>query len=132
MAMSAENQSFPYKPLDTRNFPIRILKPLPGDISDPLSCTLDDYANATEAGWTCLSYTWGSEAATKEIMVNGIPLLVRSNVYDFLREASRRRLANLWIDSICINQSDIEERSAQVEFMSDVFGGAKLVVVWLG
>jgi hypothetical protein len=134
MATSAINENFLYKPLDTGNahISIRVLQPLPGDISDPLSCTLENYADATAQGWTCLSYTWGTEPATKEIKINGISFLVRSNVYDFLKEARRQGLTNLWIDSICINQSNMEERNAQVELMSRIFSDAKLVMVWLG
>ncbi|KAF5708794.1 het-domain-containing protein [Fusarium mundagurra] len=132
MATFANNQNFLYKPLDTRDFPIRILQVQPGDISDSLSCKLENYANATEQSWTCLSYTWGNEPPTREIMINGVTFPVRSNVYNFLQEARRRRLANLWIDSICINQSDVEERNSQVELMSRIFSEAKLVIVWLG
>ncbi|CAJ0551555.1 Ff.00g114850.m01.CDS01 [Fusarium sp. VM40] len=134
MTIPTVNENFLYKPLDSGNvhLSIRVLQPLPGDISDPLSCTLENYADATEQGWTCLSYTWGTEPATKEITINGVSFLVRSNVYNFLQEARRRGLTNLWIDSICINQNDMEERNAQVGLMSRIFSDAKLVMVWLG
>ncbi|KAL4722251.1 hypothetical protein ACLX1H_011032 [Fusarium chlamydosporum] len=130
--MSADDQKFPYEPLDPRDFSIRVLQVQPGDVSDPLSCTLVNYADATVEGWTCLSYTWGTEPPTKEITINGVPFPVRSNVYNFLRQAQRQRPMNLWIDSICINQADIDERNSQVELMSSIFSEAKLVVVWLG
>ena len=131
-ALMIDNQCFHYKPLDTETFPIRVLQLLPGNFSDSIECTLKNYADTSEAGWTCLSYAWDTEPATKEITINGDSFLVRPNVYDFLLEARRRGLTNLWIDSICINQSDIDERNAQVDFMSAIFGEAKQVVVWLG
>lgn len=37
-----------------------------------------------------------------------------------------------WIDFLCMNQTDIEERNAQVARMGDVFKKADGVVVWLG
>ena len=37
-----------------------------------------------------------------------------------------------WIDALCMNQGDIEERNAQVARMADVFKRADGVVVWLG
>ncbi|CAG5138365.1 uncharacterized protein ALTATR162_LOCUS325 [Alternaria atra] len=37
-----------------------------------------------------------------------------------------------WIDFLCMNQSNIEERNAQVARMADVFKKADGVVVWLG
>ena len=38
----------------------------------------------------------------------------------------------LWIDAICINQSDIQERNAQVRQMLDIYKSATRMVVWLG
>ncbi|TVY50468.1 Heterokaryon incompatibility protein 6,OR allele [Lachnellula cervina] len=38
----------------------------------------------------------------------------------------------LWVDALCINQKDLEERSAQVRQMADIYGKAWRVVVWLG
>ena len=38
----------------------------------------------------------------------------------------------LWIDSICINQSDLAEKSSQVNLMRRIYRKAKRVIVWLG
>ncbi|KAH7147982.1 heterokaryon incompatibility protein-domain-containing protein [Fusarium sp. MPI-SDFR-AT-0072] len=38
----------------------------------------------------------------------------------------------LWCDSICINQKDVAERSAQVQRMADLYQFARRVIVWLG
>ncbi|CAJ2500368.1 Uu.00g032210.m01.CDS01 [Anthostomella pinea] len=38
----------------------------------------------------------------------------------------------VWIDSICINQENLRERSAQVSRIGDTFGGAKETVIYLG
>lgn len=38
----------------------------------------------------------------------------------------------LWIDAICINQSDIKEREEQVARMAHIYKRARRVVVWLG
>lgn len=37
-----------------------------------------------------------------------------------------------WVDAICIDQNNIEERGMQVEFMFEVYKQARLVLVWLG
>lgn len=37
-----------------------------------------------------------------------------------------------WVDAVCINQDDLEERSAQVKIMPQVYSKARCVVVWLG
>jgi hypothetical protein len=38
----------------------------------------------------------------------------------------------LWIDAICINQEDLQERTNQVKMMGDIFENAFQVLVWLG
>jgi hypothetical protein len=38
----------------------------------------------------------------------------------------------LWIDAVCINQNDLEERALQVSFMSRIFASAERCVVWFG
>lgn len=37
-----------------------------------------------------------------------------------------------WIDAICINQSDLDERSRQVRIMPDIYSRASAVIIWLG
>ncbi|KAF2430665.1 hypothetical protein EJ08DRAFT_571949, partial [Tothia fuscella] len=39
---------------------------------------------------------------------------------------------NLWVDAICINQTDIDERNAQVAIMSFIYMRATKVIGWLG
>lgn len=38
----------------------------------------------------------------------------------------------LWIDGICINQKDREEKNHQVEMMAEIYSSAKQVLIWLG
>ena len=38
----------------------------------------------------------------------------------------------IWIDAICINQEDKDERSAQVRFMGEIYESAQTVFAWLG
>lgn len=39
---------------------------------------------------------------------------------------------HIWIDAICINQEDIQERNSQVAIMDRIFGSARTVICWLG
>jgi hypothetical protein len=48
----------------------------------------------------------------------------------YLRHATVPRV--LWIDALCVNQEDMEERSSQVARMADIYRRAHRVVVWLG
>lgn len=47
-----------------------------------------------------------------------------------LRYENRKRF--IWIDSICINQSSVEEKSKQVAIMGQIFSQADNVIIWLG
>lgn len=47
------------------------------------------------------------------------------------RIRSRDHEEPVWIDAICINQNDTNERSAQVRIMKDIFKQATKVIVWL-
>lgn len=38
----------------------------------------------------------------------------------------------LWIDAICIDQDNVEERTGQIKLMSHIFRHASRVIVWLG
>lgn len=38
----------------------------------------------------------------------------------------------LWVDAICINQLDVQERSAQVLIMGDIYSRCERVTIWLG
>ena len=38
----------------------------------------------------------------------------------------------MWIDALCINQDDLDERADQVCFMADIYETAWRVVIWLG
>ncbi|KAF2830838.1 HET-domain-containing protein, partial [Ophiobolus disseminans] len=42
------------------------------------------------------------------------------------------KTSRLWIDAICINQSDLLERNHQVAQMRDVYTKAESVIAWLG
>ena len=37
----------------------------------------------------------------------------------------------LWIDAICINQEDDDEKSSQVSMIFEIYSVAQSVVVWL-
>jgi len=39
---------------------------------------------------------------------------------------------HLWVDAICINQKDLDERAAQVKIMGQIYSNSNGVMVWLG
>ncbi|KAI0840594.1 heterokaryon incompatibility protein-domain-containing protein [Hypoxylon sp. FL0890] len=67
------------------------------------------------------------------IIVNSHQFLVKPNLFLALRHlrSSTRPLA-LWVDAICINQNDVEERNIHVTLMSFIYKRAAMVVAWVG
>jgi hypothetical protein len=114
----------------------RVLILEPGDINAEIFCTLE-HINISDPGlnygFEALSYSWGDPTPNHIIICNGQTVGITSNLFGALRylrlEDSSR---TLWIDAICINQSDVEERNRQIRYMYDIYNRATRVVVWLG
>ncbi len=106
--------------------------------SDPVVCTLRTVTFASKPKFEALSYRWGTEDANNAITLNGFPFNVRKNFWDALLFFRRRAAApgmvrqSLWIDALCINQRDMEQRNRQVRIMDQIYLRASTVVVWLG
>jgi hypothetical protein len=110
---------------------IRLVQLLPGKDWDPIEVTLS--VAKLEAEFEALSYCWGDAAMRSPITCNGCQLDVTRNLKSALRDLRRHDAPRiLWIDAICINQNDIEEREQQLRIMADVFRSAVRTVVWLG
>jgi len=96
-------------------------------------------ARFTWGDYETLSYTWGPDAQPKHtIFVNGSAFVVGESLYLALarfREEGRYRPGvglGLWVDAICLNQADHDEKSMQVKRMRDIFAWSKRSVIWLG
>lgn len=59
------------------------------------------------------------------------PEWVAAAVEDY-KDASLDPSLLFWIDAICVNQRDLEERASQIQLMKRIFGQARKVVAWLG
>ncbi|KAK8080322.1 heterokaryon incompatibility protein [Apiospora hydei] len=86
--------------------------------------------------YVALSYVWGPQTPAKTILIDGLPFLVGPNLYLALEQLRRSQRIQqgfkVWIDAICINQQDIDERGQQVGRMRDIYASAWQVVSWLG
>jgi hypothetical protein len=83
--------------------------------------------------FVALSYVWGSEDHKQPFMLNGSEYQVTTNLAAALHHLEQYSEAPyFWIDSLCINQSDLVEKSSQVAHMRDIYQTAHSVTVWLG
>jgi hypothetical protein len=65
--------------------------------------------------YVALSYTWREERPTGSVSIGGKKFETRTNLLNFLRTPKTDE--HLWIDQICIDQSNHDERSRQVGIM---------------
>jgi hypothetical protein len=94
--------------------------------------TLQDPGKGTDL-YEALSYTWGGSNKPRSISINKQNLAVTENLHAALlrlRDRSFERI--LWIDAICIDQDNLEEKSQQVQLMAKIYSKASHVLVWLG
>ncbi|KAF2725195.1 HET-domain-containing protein [Polychaeton citri CBS 116435] len=84
--------------------------------------------------YTALSYTWGTSSSDYRVTLNGkAGFRVTKNLHAALRRLRRQNAASyFWIDALCINQHDMDERSWQVKMMGRIYSLAERVLVWLG
>jgi hypothetical protein len=83
--------------------------------------------------YTALSYTWGDATPLHTIVVNDQTLQVRHNLWNFLQTARKSGLKEyLWIDALCIDQEQLQERNHQVWMMGATYSMAERVIVWMG
>ncbi|KAK0615092.1 heterokaryon incompatibility, partial [Bombardia bombarda] len=113
---------------------LRLLLLQPGAPFDPIKCDLVPcQLNDVQHTYDATSYTWGSPEDPPQVECNGLTMKVQRNAFDMLTDLRLcDRPRTVWIDAICINQSDVQERSQQVRMMHQVYERAKCVVVWLG
>lgn len=117
-------------------FEIRVLEILPGD-EEIVRCRLKYTSITTPRDYNALSYTWGNTLQFKIIMINGYPLQVTENCEAALKElrqeaSIKQKRQIIWIDAICINQTDVSERTQQVRLMRHIYHKCQKLIVWLG
>ncbi|KAI6090006.1 HET-domain-containing protein [Hypoxylon rubiginosum] len=123
---------------------LRILRTRPDGL---LECQIRT-ANLGDSGicYDALSYTWelalhqerpedhGNAENNHVIVCNGRQLLVMENLFNCLTQLDPDEYygRDLWIDAICIDQDNNDERCQQVSIMADIYRSAKCVIIWLG
>jgi hypothetical protein len=131
---------------------IRVIDLAPGAGDEPIICSLSQQPLRGPEPYEAVSYVWGDPQRRHSITCNWRVPTVYANDFAYvvphqvtdnfkitdnlnrlllhlrLKDAPRR----LWIDQICINQEDEDEKGAQIRVMAEIYAGASHVVIWLG
>ncbi|KAH7204647.1 heterokaryon incompatibility protein-domain-containing protein [Fusarium oxysporum] len=113
---------------------IRLLHLLPApENNDSIESRLEVVALEENPMYEALSYCWGDSSQLQEIKCNNEAFQVTENLLSALQHLRNEHSERtLWIDAICINQKDLEERQSQVKLMKDLYTKSQRVVIWLG
>ncbi|KAH7345860.1 heterokaryon incompatibility protein-domain-containing protein [Pyrenochaeta sp. MPI-SDFR-AT-0127] len=141
-------------------YQVRLLLIKPGSFDEQINASLlvvhDDQLGTDDFPYTALSYNWGGNDDDATIMIQDDPqskpvktmdnifdvvkaaaqqkmLKVKPNLYEALRHLrSEKDVIAMWVDALCINQFDKDEKEEQVLKMADIYQRAYNVNVWLG
>lgn len=137
---------FVYKPLI--NGGLRLITLLPGSGNDPIRLLISHhpFTETLRPEYEALSYVWGTfenagsietrQESSDESKIDH-PQWHKSTVTRNLEVALRnlripRETRQLWVDAICINQKDNDEKGVEVARMGLIYCHAKCVIIWLG
>lgn len=125
-----------YRPLDsTDSIRILVLKPKTSD--DEVSFTLNNETLSKIDRFHALTYCWGSNVKAKRGLCDGETIHVTENLHSALVHLAaagvfRSDFRRFWIDAVCINQEDDQEKSQQIPVMGKIYTSAYQTIVWLG
>lgn len=130
-----------HRPIRQRS-QMRIFLLHPAEIDDPVCGELVTVDVGLWVEYDAISYTWADETgdATKCCSVfigadpaKRVPFPVPRNCEAVLRRVRKRFYTqHLWIDSICIDQDNIEERGHQVDLMPQIYTRARKTYIYTG
>lgn len=135
---------FQYKPLVRGDF--RLLQVSCEENEGPIVCTLQhELFDIKTCDYWALSYVCDQKPLDQQtdylpqafIVVNSKKFPVKWNLWNALQHLRAHfihRMENhkVWIDAICIHQTDLEEKNYQMGMMGDIYKGALRVHAWLG
>nr|CEG04394.1 unnamed protein product [Fusarium clavum] len=124
---SSRNQAeYPYATLSPGN--TRLLYLLPGEMGDQLHGVIVQVPHEGTETYSAVSYVWGTGRRTQKIMTPDGLVRITVSLASCLRHLRHKsEPALLWVDAICINQSDNEEKAQQVRMLATIFQRAVAV-----
>lgn len=119
-----------YAPLDSKKNEIRLLHADKGRDDQTRLYSLHHISLDGRPEFVALSYCWGRQGPDRSILINGQHLNITRSLETALCNVAAD--VPLWIDAVCINQDDPEEKTWQVRLMRNIYSTAAKVIIWLG
>ncbi|OQN96690.1 hypothetical protein B0A48_17330 [Cryoendolithus antarcticus] len=125
----------PYGKLDLELKQIRLLILKAGQNEEDVHCELQvvSLLDDSKPKYENMSYVWGDPTAKGSVHLNCIQTVTGLAAEKVLRRFRRRYKDRvLWIDAICIDQTNPAERGQQVAMMANIYSKTTHGLVWLG
>lgn len=124
---------FQHEPLPDARVQIRLLYFSRHQGNDEVNLTIHNYTLQDAPEFRAISYAWGEQTDTKWVVISGRRMLVHQTCWSALRQVRHHHPDDVfWIDAICINQNDLDEKGQQVGFMGQIYATAVSVLICLG
>jgi hypothetical protein len=124
---------FTYIALPDPSKQFRLLSFQPSSNNTLIDCHLEVHDIDDSPPYYAISYHYGDPSAVDTILVNGQETQINRNCWHALNQVRAQSRAGLfWVDSVCINQSDVKEKSLQVHRIAAIFSGAHEVWACFG
>ena len=124
---------FTYVALPDPSKQFRLISFQPSSDDTRIDCQLEVHDIANSPPYYAISYHYGDSSAVDTILVNGQETQVNRNCWHALHQVRAQSRSGLfWVDSVCINQSDVNEKSLQVHRIAAIFSGAEQVWACFG
>jgi hypothetical protein len=130
-----QNLFYNYQRLDTpSSFRLLQIERPPDDTNAPCHYSLIQTTFDQAPPYETLSYVWGTTDRSEMVTLrNGKFLRITKLLKEALAFVERQcSTGYLWIDQICIDQDDRNERGHQVKLMGQIYTSCSRVLVWLG
>ncbi|KAI0468990.1 HET-domain-containing protein [Xylaria cf. heliscus] len=121
--------------LNDRDYEVRLLELYEYSTSEPghaFKCRLRYLSLKDSLQYVALSYCWGDLPNIKDIVVGNVNVPVSETLLSALEQLWQMGNTLIWVDYLCINQDDNDEKSGQVRMMDIIYSKATTVFAWLG
>nr|OQO32597.1 hypothetical protein B0A51_00161 [Rachicladosporium sp. CCFEE 5018] len=132
MELPLRTRAFAYTRLADPSTHIRLLSICQSKPGEKRKCRLKAYQIVKVPRYTAVSYCWGYPADQVDIIVNKARMTIGCNCEYVLQQASWYGGGLYWIDAICIDQSNDDEKASQVQMMGAIYRAAHNVLACVG
>ncbi|UPX11197.1 uncharacterized protein EKO05_0001817 [Ascochyta rabiei] len=128
--VNGRRKLYSYKPL--LHGYIRLLYLLPGNREGCLQAVLNHIACNYAGTYQALSYVWGGDVRDRELLTPDGVIPITTSLYKALlalRQTDQGIM--IWVDAVCINQTDTKEKAQQIRLMPEIYQACECAYAFL-